>query len=217
MPGAWISGQPRARVVSPGKFNPVIYVAKCWVPAAPHRLVFSDTEAVTGASFTATSGCLRVPRTAGRTAPDVNDRCPRLSSNLAMSRATSAVSWTPIGSLTGVVRLAGLGHENHLPRMTLWSKTSRERLSVARHRRRRPEARPVRLQHHHSLPPSWRSTGSPQRLVGRRASCPMSPGRRWSGLPWGHRARHRGGSTPGRLATRPRQIRAARIVLEERS
>ena len=134
MPGAWISGQPRARAVSPGKFNPVIYVAKCWVPAAPHRLVFSDTEAVTGASFTATSGCLRVPRTAGRTAPDANDRCPRLSSNLAMSRATSAVSWTPIGSLTGVVRLAGLGHENHLPRMTLWSKTSRERLSVARHR-----------------------------------------------------------------------------------
>src|ERR671911_2132816 len=30
----------------------------------------------------------------------------------------------------------------------------------------------------------------------------------------GHRPRHRGGATPGRLATRPRQVRAARIVLE---
>src|SRR5215213_1693088 len=68
MPGAWISGQLRARAVSPGKFNPVIYVAKCWVPAAPHRLLFPGTEEVTEASFTTTSRCLRVPRTAGRTA-----------------------------------------------------------------------------------------------------------------------------------------------------
>jgi hypothetical protein len=40
MPGAWTSGQPRARAVYPGHPNPVIYVAKCWVPAGSHRLVF---------------------------------------------------------------------------------------------------------------------------------------------------------------------------------
>ena len=57
------------------------------------------------------------------------------------------------------------------------SKTSCERLSVARHRRRRPEACVVRLRHHHSLPPSWRFTRSSQCPTGWCASCPMSPGR----------------------------------------
>jgi hypothetical protein len=36
MPGAWTSGQPRVRAVYPGHSEPIIYVAKCWVPAALH-------------------------------------------------------------------------------------------------------------------------------------------------------------------------------------
>src|SRR5215208_101792 len=185
MPGAWISGQLRARAVSPGKFNPVIYVAKCWVPAAPHRLLFPGTEEVTEASFTTTSRCLRVPRTAGRTAQmqttDVlvgERREPTCLQQLGDVADHIGCELDAHRLLNWVVRLAGLGHENHLPRVTSWSKTSCERLSVARHRRRRPEARVVRLRHHHSLPPSWRFTRSSQCPTGWCASCPMSPGRR---------------------------------------
>jgi hypothetical protein len=45
---AWTSGQPRAPVVSPGHLNPVVYVAKCWVPAVPIDWFFPDAEAVIG-------------------------------------------------------------------------------------------------------------------------------------------------------------------------
>ena len=45
---AWTSGQPRAPAVSPGHLNPVVYVAKCWVPAVPIDWFFPDAEAVIG-------------------------------------------------------------------------------------------------------------------------------------------------------------------------
>jgi hypothetical protein len=55
--------------------------------------------------------------------------------------------------------------------------------------------------------------GTREALVGRRGSpvASLALGRVIG--QWGHRARHRGGARPGRLATRPRHVRAARIVL----
>jgi hypothetical protein len=56
--------------------------------------------------------------------------------------------------------------------------------------------------------------GTREALVGRRGSpvASLALGRVIG--QWGHRANHRGGGTSGRLATRPRHLRAARIVLE---
>jgi hypothetical protein len=66
-----------------------------------------------------------------------------------------------------------------------------------------------------SCPPTNRAPpGTREALVGRRGSpvASLALGRVIG--QWGHRARHRGGATPGRLATRPRHVRAVRIVLE---
>jgi hypothetical protein len=43
-PGAWSTGQSRARAVSPGHLGPAICLGKCSVPAALSVLVFPDTE-----------------------------------------------------------------------------------------------------------------------------------------------------------------------------
>ena len=63
-------------------------------------------------------------------------------------------------------------------------------------------------------PTSRAPPGTREALIGRRGSPVASLALGPVIGQWGHRARHRGGGTPGRLATRPRQVRAARIVLE---
>jgi hypothetical protein len=45
-PGAWSTGQSRARAVCPGHPGPAIYLGKCSVPAGSCGLVFPDTEVV---------------------------------------------------------------------------------------------------------------------------------------------------------------------------
>src|SRR5215213_5958404 len=180
MPGAWISGQLRARAVSPGKFNPVIYVAKCWVPAAPHRLLFPGTEEVTEASFTTTSRCLRVPRTAEMQTTDVlvgERREPTCLQQLGDVADHIGCELDAHRLLNWVVRLAGLSHENHLPRVTSWSETSCERLSVARHRR---GVQRLTRSGCGTTIASRRAGDLPAHRTVRQAgaSCPMSPGRR---------------------------------------